>query len=278
MQCSKCGYNFKIEEHGTVCPECHTDAKTSFSKGGDQTAIRRRNRVLDFDDSEEDFDDDRQSDETPQPQPTQQKAPQPKNITDVYAWINTSLSYYTDSLISVSVEQSLLDDAKNSGIDPKRFMNEYRRYLERKDKHSEQALVDTALDYCSITPDEEKEVLLPANRQQNLLNKIKRAHNRDETKSKIWLTSFMKKHRLISEKDAKEKLFDWLEGCAVIQRNMKKKVYTKKEREEIDSLCPHFDFLATPKGKERRESWINRWLTDHGFTEKKGGFFSNFFK
>lgn len=276
MLCSKCGNDFKIEDHGTVCPKCHTDAKTSFAKGGDQTAFRKRNRVLD-DDSEEEFEDDNsQSNENPQPQPTQQEKVQ--NITDVYSWINTSLSYYTDSLISVSVEQSLLDDAKNSGIDPKRFMNEYRRYLERKDRHSEQSLIDTALDYCSVTPNEEKYVLLPANRQQNILNKIKRAHNQDETKSKIWLTSFMKEHRLISEKEAKEKLFDWLEGCVVIQRNMKKKVYTKKEREEIDSLCPHFDFLATNQGKERRDSWINSWLTDHGFTEKKGGFFSNFFK
>ena len=106
---------------------------------------------------------------------------------------------------------------------------------------------------------------------------MKRAHDRDERKSKVWLDAFMQRYNVVSERDAKEKLYDWLENCIVVQKIKNKKNYTSAEREEIDRICPSFDFIQTAEGMEKKKEWIDRWLADNDFTMKNSGFFGRLF-
>jgi len=207
----------------------------------------------------------------------EQRAKKTEPIQDVYTWICSNLSYVKDVLILQNIEDSLRNDALDRAITEKQFQNEFARFLDRKGKFSEKELLATAMDICNVDSDEEGFVLIPANKHRNLFNKVKRAHDRDERKSKVWLDAFMQRYNVVSERDAKEKLYDWLENCIVVQKIKNKKTYTTAEREEIERICPSFDFVQTTEGVEKKKDWIDRWLADNDFTMKNSGFFGRLF-
>ena len=257
MKCKNCNTTLKSSQSDSLCQDCksvYDSAQTDFTKRL-KKKIPRNEITWDVDDS---------------------SSEEKSVIEDLYEWIAISLSHYEDSLVTASVEESLRREALQKSIHIDSFQKEFSRYLVKTDKSSEKELIITAAKIFGLNLEAEEEpyLLVPANKHQNFFNKVKRAI-KNEKISKVWLISFMKKHNVISEKEAKENLFEWLEDCLIV-KNLKKKSYSPKERDELDKNCPNFDFLKSSNGIEKRTLWIDRWLSDNGYELSKG-FFSRLF-